>query len=380
MLRQAPRRTPIDARRAPASTLERTAHAVRPLAAIAALGIAILGDATPGTADPAQAAFTAIERERILSLGPWPAPASAQATADATAAPARVAFGERLFHSARLSGNGVRCASCHEPFRHFTDGRPRARGLRDGARNTPTLVDVAAHRVFGWDGARDRLDLQSLRPIRDPAEMAATPAHVATLVRGDADLRAGYAAAFGTSPPDDDEAVLAGVGRALASYEATITSARTPFDDWRDAFASGDDDATRLPPAARRGLRTFVGAGGCIACHSGPMLGDDRVHASTIRSLRPDGTPDPGRAGEPPNAFRTPALRGVAVTAPYMHDGSVARLCDAALPHASLPGAGVPPGGLTAAERDDVAAFLRTLSPAPSPMPDAPDDRACAAD
>jgi cytochrome c peroxidase len=273
----------------------------------------------------------------------------------------------------------VRCASCHEPFRRFTDGRARAQGRAAGARNTPTLLNVAGHRVFGWDGARDRLDAQSLRPMRDPAEMAATPAHVGALVRTDPDLRAAYTAAFDQAPPADDEAVLADVGRALAVYEGTLASPRGPFDDWRDALAAGGDEAAALGPAARRGLRLFVGRGGCSACHAGPMLGDDALHVSTIHSLRPDGTPDAGHAGAPANAFRTPSLREAAATAPYMHDGSVARLCDAARPHALLAGTNAGGTPLTGAERDDIAAFLRTLAPRIESAPDEAPARPCAA-
>jgi len=378
MLPQDPRRTPIDGRHA---ALKRAARAARPFAVVAALGIAVLGDVSPGTAGAARPGFTPAERSRILSLGPWPPPAAAQARLDDATALARIDLGERLFHSARLSGaGGVRCASCHEPFRRFTDGRARAHGLADGARNTPTLLDVATHRVFGWDGARDRLDAQSLRPMRDPAEMGASPSHVAALVRSDADLRARYVAAFGTAPQGDDEAVFEAVGRALAAYETMLASARTPFDEWRDALASGRDDAAGLDPAARRGLRLFVGRGECIACHSGQMLGDDALHVSTVHSLRPDGTPDAGHAGAPANAFRTPSLRAVAATAPYMHDGSVDRLCEAARPHALADGATAPATSLTAAERDDIAAFLRIFDAPPASAPDDANARPCAAD
>jgi cytochrome c peroxidase len=372
--------------------------------AVAGLGIAALGGSARDATGDAPLPLTPAERAGALALGPWPPPAIVAAAAAAGAMPARVAFGERLFHSARLAGpGGVRCASCHEPFRRFTDGRARARGRADGARNTPTLLNVAGHRVFGWDGARDRLDDQSLRPMRDPAEMAATPARVAALVRGDPDLRAAYGAAFAAAPPADDDTVFADVGRALAAYEATLASPRAPFDAWRDALAAGRDEAAALDPAARRGLRLFVGRGGCSTCHAGPMLGDDALRVSTVHSLRPDGSPDAGHAGAPANMFRTPSLREAAATAPYMHDGSVARLCDAARPHAlagagagtdshsrmgtgtgssSGVGAAVERAGaatLTAAERDDIAAFLRTLGPRAGSGADEAPARPCAA-
>jgi cytochrome c peroxidase len=322
--------------------------------------------------------FSADERAALLALGPWPPPARAPARPEA------VALGELLFHSARLSGDGrLRCASCHEPWRRYTDGLPRAEGRTTGARNTPTLLNVAQHRVFGWDGAHDTLADQSLRPLRDPAEMAASPAHVAALLRDDPALRQRYAAATGAPPPaDDDEAVFAQVGRLLAAYESTLASPRTPFDAWRDALADGTTARLpALPAAAVRGARLFVGRGGCVACHAGPMLGDDAFHVSTLHSLRPDSRPDTGRAGAPANAFRTPSLREAAATGPYMHDGSVARLCDAARPHA-LPDAAPAAAGdapLGDAERDDLAAFLLSLTADPRPDPDAPALQPCAA-
>ena len=301
-------------------------------------------------------------RARMLTLGPWPPAAPAADDARRAA----IALGEQLFFSPRLGeGAGVRCASCHEPWRRYTDGRPRALGLAEGQRNTPTLLDVAQHRRFGWDGARDDLANQALRPLADPREMPAGAAHVAALLRGDGGFATRYAAAFGAPPGVDDEAVLRDAGRALAAYVATLTSARTPFDAWRDASAA--DAAARPPsPAAARGLALFTGRGGCIACHAGPTFSDDGFHVSLIRSTGPDGRPDDGQAAFAPNAFRTPGLRDVAATAPYMHDGSVASLCDALRPHAAGQ-----PAGLGIDDRRDLVAFLETLQSGPPPAVDA---------
>ena len=301
------------------------------------------------------------QRALLLSLGPWPPRAAEVPTAGAAA----VALGERLFHSARLApASGVRCATCHEPWRGFTDGRRVALGIATGARNTPTLVDVARHARFGWDGAQAELWRQSLRPLADPREMPADAAHVAALLRDDPQLAALRAEAFGTGRGGDDQQALDETGRALAAYVGTLASARTPFDDWRDAVADGAPPATPTPgfdPAARRGAQLFVGSAGCIACHAGATLGGDGVAVSMIHSVGPDGRPDTGRAGEPPNVFRVPALRGVAATAPYMHDGSVATLCDAVRPHALMAGRATPT--LASARRRDLVAFLQSLSP-----------------
>jgi cytochrome c peroxidase len=326
------------------------------LAGVLLLARALACDRTASAADGT--ALSPDERAAILALGPWPPAAAPDPASDQRDA---VAFGEALFHSPRLSPTGLRCASCHEPWRHFADGRAVAQGLFAGSRNTPSLLDVATHRHFGWDAARDDLGAQSLRPLEDAREMPATSAQVAAFVRGDAPTAARYARVFGAPPGPDDALVRRDIGLVLAAYVRTLRSPRTPFDDWRDRLAAGHEPppSDAFPDAARRGLRLFVGRAGCAACHAGPAFSDDAPHGSRIRSQAAPGVPDDGHPGGPPNAFRTPGLRDVAATAPYFHDGSAARLCDAVSPHA-----GDDRPALSAADRADLVAFLRTLSAA----------------
>ena len=328
-------------------------------------------------AGAADAALAPSERSAILALGPWP-PAPVRDPANpASGDPAGIALGEALFFSPRLSPTGLRCASCHEPWRHFADGRVVAQGMAVGSRNTPTLLDATRHRHYGWDGLRDQLWQQSLRPLQDAREMPATPSQVAALVRGDAALSARVARVFGAAPDADDERVLREVGLALAAYVETLATPRAPFDDWRDRLAGASDGiepptSAAFPAAARRGLRLFVGRAGCASCHAGPTLSDDAFHVSLVHSMTAPGVPDTGHGGALANTFRTPALRDVAATGPWFHDGSAARLCDAVQPHAA--DAEAEPPLLTASERRDLVAFLRALSK------DAPDDdasRAC---
>jgi len=338
-----------------------------PAAAVSAL-LAALVVALPVRLHAARAddddALTPAERAAILALGPWPPPPVRDAANPASGEPGGIALGEALFYSARLSPTGLRCATCHEPWRHFTDGRPVAQGISPGSRNTPTLLDAARHRHYGWDGAHDQLWQQSLRPLQDAREMPATDAQVGALLRRDGPLAVRFEAVFGVAPGADDARITRAVGQALAAYVETLASPRTPFDAWRDALAataSGEPAASgQFPAAVRRGLRLFVGRGGCSACHAGPTLGDDAFHVSLVHSTTSDGTLDPGRLGALRNTFRTPALRGAATTGPWMHDGSAARLCDAVQPHAADPG-DVPPA-LGAAERRDLVAFLHTLA------------------
>jgi cytochrome c peroxidase len=278
----------------------------------------------------AQARLTAEQQARIVAHGPWPPAARVAGNAQA------IAFGERLFYEPRLSGTGsVLCASCHVPYRQFQDGRVKAFGLEPAERNTPSLLDVAFYRRYGWDGARDNLGAQSIRPLLEVREMRSSAAHVAALVR--TRYAPDYERAFARPVPWDDEQVLADVGEALAAFEQTLVSGRTPFDEFRDALARGDLTATaRYPLAARRGVLLFDGKAGCSTCHAGP-------HFTSASELKPV-------SGE----FRIPSLRNVALTAPYMHDGSAGTLEEVLRRHG--------PRYLTSQERDELIAFLGSLT------------------
>jgi cytochrome c peroxidase len=148
-----------------------------------------------------------------------------------------VAFGERLFFEPRLSGTGsVLCASCHVPYRGWQDGKPRAFGLEQTERNTPSLFNVRFNRRFGWDGAHHSLASQSLRPLLEPREMRSSASHVAAFIRDNEAYRRGYEKAFSHAPTADDEILLGDVGKALAAFQETLVSGRTPFDEFRDAL------------------------------------------------------------------------------------------------------------------------------------------------
>jgi len=333
--------------------------------------------------------FSEDEKARILSHGPWPPNARHDPTNRVSGKPEAIALGERLFFEPRLSGTGsVLCATCHAPFRAFQDGRARAFGLEEVERNTPSLINVGQYRWYGWDGAHDSLWSQSVRPMLDPREMRATPAQVATVMR--TRYARDYARAFGRSVPQDDEETLVDVGKALAAYQETLVSGRTPFDDFRDALERGDAlAAARYPTAAQRGLALFVGKANCSACHAGPHFSNGEFAHSGLPPATGTAPADSGRLGgvrrlkaspynllsrfnddrskasaaitreaEPQERsigeFRVPGLRNVALTAPYMHDGSVASLRDAVSHHAKP--------ALSTREREDLVVFLRSLT------------------
>jgi cytochrome c peroxidase len=384
------------------------------LGAIAGLCAALLALAPPwAVSASALLNFTPDELAAIQSHGPWPPPPPRDPANALEGRPAAVAFGRRLFHDRRLSADGrVACASCHVPSRGFSDRRATAAARQgEGPRNTPTLWDVAQQRWFGWGGGTDSLWAASLVPMLATGEMASTVPALAARVRAAPDLASGWRAAHGRGIPVDDEAVVVGLAKSLAAWQATIVSPRTPFDDFRDALARGDvKAAARYPLAAQRGLRLFVGEARCSVCHSGPRFSngefgdvgvpffvpaakgggvDSGRHAGLLAlqqsRLTRLGPHHDGDAAADPRAlltrqlsmeprhfgeFRVPGLRQLVHTAPYWHDGSAARLADVVRHYSQLDEDRLHADGerilrrlnLSPRQAADLEAFLRSLS------------------
>jgi cytochrome c peroxidase len=351
--------------------------------------------------------FTAEERTRIAAHGPWPPAPATDAGNRVDGRTEAIELGRRLFVDKRLSPSGqLACATCHDPKRAFQDGR---RFTRHG-RNTPSLLDAGPQRWFGWDGAKDSLWAASLGPLTAGDELAATPGSVLARLQGDRVLAARYRALFG--PPLPDEVLLVNISKALAAYQARLVSARTVFDDFRDALSRGDvAAASRYPEPAQRGLKFFVGAGRCFFCHAGPAFtngefGDVGRPFFTATGADPgrwgglqlllaspynrlgafsDAPPDDVRAVgtrhvvmEPRHygEFKVPGLRGLQATAPYFHDGSAATIEDVVRHYSDLDETRLHADGarllqalkLTPRQAADLAAFLKTLStPARAP-------------
>ena len=351
--------------------------------------------------------FTPDERERIASHGPWPPAPQRDPANRVDGRREAIDFGRALFFDVRLSASGdLSCASCHVPARAFQDGLPVALGRLRGTRNTPTLLDAAQRRWFGWDGAHDSLWAASLSPLLQAGEMGQRPPSLAATVRREPHLRAGYRRAFGAAPTADDERVATDLAKALAAYQATLVSPRTAFDDFRDALQRGDDAAAaRYPLAAQRGLRLFIGAARCSVCHAGADFSNGEFADIGVPFFVPGGV-DPGRHGglqrllasrmnrlgphndagagdaravvtrhvvvEPRHfgEFRVPGLRQLVHTAPYMHDGSLATVDDVVQHYSALDEERLHADGerilrrldLTPQQAADLAAFLRSLS------------------
>lgn len=276
--------------------------------------------------------------------------------------PARIALGKKLFFDPRLSGDGrVNCASCHQPERAFSDGLAVAKGIgqRLGTRNTPSLLNVAFNQSQFWDGRRPDLESQAIDPLFNPREHGLRdPQALLAILRREPDYAEAFRSAFPASP---GSIAIEQVGQAIAAFERTLLAGNSPFDRY---FFKGEKAA--LSPAAARGLALFRQDAQCAACHSigatHALFADDKFHSlgMGLRRLGPDlaritlrlvnarargasvdqtvltdeeiaalgrfaVTLDPADIGK----FRTPSLRNVAQTAPYMHDGSVATLEEA---------------------------------------------------
>lgn len=310
--------------------------------------------------------FTAAEIARILRHGPWPPSWAPDPSNRGSGQAEAAALGRLLFFDPRLSVNGqVSCATCHRPEFAWSDGKRVGASLQAVERNTIGLLDVRLRRWFGWDGAGDSLWAQSIRPILDVREMGGSAAALATLLRNDAELSCRYRRVFGADPAArDDDGLLVDAAKALAAFQETLVSGPAPFDRFRDALAASDRAGQRdYSPAARRGLKIFVGRGDCHVCHLGPVFTNGEFHDIGIPFFTGPGQVDPGRHGgigrlqaSPYNLlgihsddpdrrtatgtrhvalvhrnfgeFKVPSLRNVARTAPYMHNGSLATLAD----------------------------------------------------
>ncbi len=276
---------------------------------------------------------------------------------------AKVKLGKKLFGDKLLSRDrSLACKGCHQPKKAFTDGRAKAVGVygRQGRRSVPSLVNRAYGLAFFWDGRTSTLEEQVVKPIESESEMDMTLDEAVERVQGKKRYRRLFRQAFGGEPNSED------LARALASYVRTIYSGNSPF----DRYIYGERGA--LTEQQRRGLRVFRGKGNCTACHIGPTFSDEEFHNTGV-AWREGKLQDEGRfaiSGEQDDkgAFKTPTLREVVRTAPYMHDGSLATLEDVIdfysdggrkNPHLDEE---IRPVKFTDQEKSDLLAFLRTLS------------------
>lgn len=294
---------------------------------------------------------------RAIFARPAPEPAPAAGSPEA----ARIELGALLFNDTRLSADGNRaCASCHQPALGFTDGRARALGRAGQSlrRNAPSLFNVRWGERFFWDGRAGSLEEQARGPLLAADEMAGDFAVMVARLSADSTMAARFAAAFPASPVISETTIL----DAITAFERTISSPRSRFDSW----VVGDDGA--LNDIEKKGMGLFVGRAGCVSCHGGWRFTDELFHDTGLPGDDPGrGAVPGGRPGLP--QFKTPGLRELVSTAPYMHDGSLATL-EAVVDHynkgrierPSLDINIVRDMRLSDEEKAALVAFLKTLS------------------
>jgi len=304
--------------------------------------------------------------------------------------PDKVALGRQLYFDKRISGDGtVSCATCHDPAKGFSDGKKVSEGVggKKGTRNAPTILNAVFNEFQFWDGRASTLEEQAKGPMINPVEMGmASHDAVVQVVRADAGYRAEFQKLFGR------EATIEDIVAAIATFERAALTGESPF----DRFVASDKSA--LSASAQRGWELWNGKARCNTCHpfgeATPNFSDNKFHNIGVSvqgrdfaaiARRASETPDPQQLAFHPDftelgryvatrqpkdigAFKTPGLRDVALTAPYMHDGSQSTLPDVvsfydkggeANPY--LDG-GIVPLKLTEQEKQDLVAFMESLT------------------
>lgn len=310
--------------------------------------------------------------------------------------PDKVALGDKLFNDVRLSiDNTVSCSTCHEPKRGFVDHKVTSEGVgkQRGQRNAPTVLNAMFGETQFWDGRAPTLEEQAKLPILNPIEMGQkSPADVVAKVRGIPEYVDSFQKVFGREVNYDD------LASAIAAFERTLFAGDAPF----DRYIQGDENA--IDASAKRGWALFNGKGRCNSCHQGnaisPLFSDQKFHNIGIAAHKQN-FPELAREAmgvvqlgnekqvdelaletkfselgrflvtkqvSDVGGFKTPTLRNVALTEPYMHDGSLPTLWDVmdhynkgGIPNPFLDG-GMQRLGLTEPEIDDLVKFMTTLT------------------
>ena len=336
-----------------------------------------------------------------LGLPPVPIPADNPQT------PAKIKLGDKLFHDARLSADGkVSCSTCHQESKGFTDHKRVSEGFNKltGTRNAPTVINSAYMKTLFLDGREPDLEGQSTQPPVNPVE-GGLPDHDAELkiIRSDPDYVRAFKAVFGV---DRRHITMKEVSRAIASFERTIVAGNSPFDRY---YYGGEKNA--LNAAQIRGLKVFLEQGRCVSCHrieqTQALFMDNRFHnigigfkrirgkeAGTAEAflktkhggadvdhtvLSNENMSELGRFAVTENitqvgAFKTSTLRNIALTQPYMHDGSLKTLEDVVDfynnggrvkdtdPTSAFLSGGIRPLDLSDQQKKDLVAFLKALT------------------
>jgi len=334
-----------------------------------------------------------------LGLPPVPVPASNPVT------PEKVKLGDRLFHDTRFSSTGeVSCSTCHDREKGFTDNLPVSEGIKKlkGTRNAPTVINAVYLESQFWDGREPSLESQSAQPFLNPVEMGLENHEpILKVVRSDPEYQDLFQKAFGRS---GDKITMVEVEQALATFERTLVAGNSAFDRY---YFGGEKSA--MSPAAIRGLNVFVNQGRCVSCHvieqTQALFTDNRFHmigvaanqmpkdldelSAAVEDVKKRGTDVAVLSNEKTSslgryavtrdltdigAFKTPTLRNIDLTAPYMHDGSLKTLEEVVQfynnggrleetdPVPELLSGGIRPLNLTPEQEADLVEFMKALT------------------
>ena len=308
---------------------------------------------------------------------------------------AKIELGRQLYFDTRLSADStVSCASCHDPAMGYTAHTATGVGIgrQNGVRNSPVSFNRILSGKQFWDGRVDSLEAQAVGPIQNPIEMGFTHEGVVKRLGEIPVYKKQFDKIFG-------ELSIDRVGEAIAAFERTLVTGPSPYDyheellpfaklDAEDiaedeelaakyAAVKAAAEAHPMSDAAKRGRDLFFGRANCTACHVGANLADEQYHNLGVGMDKPE--PDLGRFvvtkdAKDTGAFKTPTVRNVALTAPYMHDGSIATLAEVVEwydkgghpnPHLSDK---IKPLNLTAQERDDLVEFMKACTGPTTPV------------
>ncbi len=315
-----------------------------------------------------------IEGQQVPDIGPLP-----------TAVPtplgnlnyaSKISLGKQLYFDGRLSkNNAISCAFCHNPVTGFADPKQTSVGVTGerGGRQAPTVYNTAFNPFQFWDGRAGSLEEQAIGPIHNPIEMAETHENVVKKLSQIKGYRDQFQIVFGTGVS------IQGIGEAIAAYERTVISTNSAF----DKYVLGDKNA--LNEDAKRGMTLYKGKARCILCHNGPNFTDNQFHnlgVPQVGPLKVDlGRYEVTRRDRDRGAFKTPTLRSITETAPYMHDGAFKTLEEVVAFYNVGGGKNehlsplIKPIGLNPEESADLVAFLKALTgeSLPFEFPDLPE-------
>ena len=365
--------------------------------------------------------FSADEWEIVRSLSPLPDTPPPNPTNRFADDPAAAELGQKFFFDFRFSKHStIACSTCHSPFYAFADIESTSFATGRGTRNTPTVLNAAYNKWQLWDGRSETMWAQALFALEGEGEMAGTRLQYAHVIKKH--YKTEYEAVFGPLPALEDairfppegkpgdsafdgmseadqiavNTIFSNIGKSVEAYQRLLITPDTPF----DRYVAGDEGAISLQ--AKRGLKIFMGKGGCVDCHNTPRFTDNAFHNIGVpvgleedkgrfqgipkllnNMFNSSGIYSDSRAAseqmldvmeakiEDQGAFRTPTLRNVAITAPYLHTGEFPTLASViafknaggyTTPFPGMEAVLMEPLGLTEEEQSDLITFLETLT------------------